>query len=134
MTALFRFPEAKRPDPAVDHWFRTRSPVLGPLAQAWFDQMRRCGSDVRELMHDGCPVACVEDVAFGYVNVFASHVNVGFFLGADLDDPNDLLEGAGKRMRHVKLRPGVDANEMALGRLIEDAYMDAKRRLAHSAA
>jgi hypothetical protein len=45
-----------------------------------------------------------------------------------------LLEGAGKRMRHVKLRPGVDANEMALSRLIEDAYMDAKRRVANSAA
>ena len=133
MTAVFRFPEAKRHDSAVDHWLRTRSPELGSLAQAWFDQMRKCGSDVRELMHDGCPVACVEDVAFGYVNVFTSHVNVGFFLGADLDDPGDLLEGAGKRMRHVKLRPGVDANEMAIGRLIEDAYMDAKRRVAQNA-
>ncbi len=96
--------------------------------------MRKCGSDVRELIHDGCPVACVGDVAFGYVNVFTSHINVGFFRGADLGDPNDLLEGAGKRMRHVKLRPGVDCNEMALSRLIEDAYMDVKRRLAHSAA
>jgi hypothetical protein len=102
------------------------------MAQTWFDQMRKCGSDVRELMHDGCPVACVQHAAFGYVNVFTSHVNVGFFLGADLDDPNDLLEGAGKRMRHVKLRPGVDGNEMALNRLIEDAYVDAKRRVVQS--
>jgi len=67
--------------------------------------MRACGDDVRELIHDGCPVACVEDVAFGYVNAFRSHVNVGFFHGAALKDPAGLLEGAGKRMRHVKLKP-----------------------------
>jgi hypothetical protein len=27
--------------------------------------MRQCGGDVRELMHDGCPTACVDDAAFG---------------------------------------------------------------------
>jgi hypothetical protein len=103
------------------------------MALVWFNQMRNCGDDVRELMHDGCPVACVEDVAFGYVSVLTSHVNVGFYLGAFLDDPADLLHGDGKRMRHVKLRPGVECNEMALCRLIEDAYLDAKRRMADSA-
>jgi hypothetical protein len=46
--------------------------------------MRGCGDDVRELVHDGCPVACVADAPFGYVNVFRTHVNVGFFYGAML--------------------------------------------------
>src|SRR5690606_36802492 len=76
MNALFRFSSAVRRDPAVEEWFRRISPELGQLAEAWFGQMRRCGPDVRELLHDGCPVACVEDVAFGYVNAFTSHVNV----------------------------------------------------------
>ena len=76
------------------------------IAQPWFEQMRGCGADVRELLHDGYPIACVEDAAFGYVNAFTAHVNVGFFYGAVLDDPAGLLEGAGKRMRHVKLRWG----------------------------
>jgi hypothetical protein len=134
VTTLFRFPSAKRQDPAVDSWLRSKPADLGSLAQTWFDQMRKCGSDVRDVIHDGCPVACVEDVAFGYVNVFNAHVNVGFYLGAYLDDPDDLLEGTGKRMRHVKLHVGVDCNEMALRRLIEDAYMDAKRRVAESDA
>src|SRR5437763_10647989 len=49
--------------------------------------MRKCGDEVRELLHDGCPVACLGDAPFGYVNVFASHVNVGFFHGAALPDP-----------------------------------------------
>ena len=80
--------------------------------------MRQCGPDVRELIHDGCPVACVRDAAFGYVNVFSAHVNVGFFLGAWLDDPHDLLQGSGARMRHVKLHPGHDVNAHALAQLV----------------
>jgi hypothetical protein len=134
MNEFFRFPQATKHDPAIDAWFRGSSPELGLMAQAWVNQMRKCGPDVRELMHDGCPVACIEDVAFGYVNVFTAHINVGFYLGSSLDDPADLLEGSGKRMRHVKLRPGVDRDGEALARLIEDAYMDLKRRMADGAA
>jgi hypothetical protein len=91
--------------------------------------MRQCGDDVRELMHDGCPVACVEDAPFGYVNAFKSHVNVGFFYGAVLEDPAGLLEGSGKRMRHVKLGPGRQLNATALSALIDTAYMDIRDRL-----
>lgn len=65
--------------------------------------MRACGDDVRELLHDGHPTACVREAAFGYVNAFTSHVNVGFFRGAEIDDPDGPLEGTGKFMRHVKL-------------------------------
>ena len=128
MDELFRFPSAARRDPAVDAWFKARDGELGAIALAWFTQLRRCGPDVRELIHDGCPVACVGDAAFAYVNVFAAHVNVGFYFGAQLDDPAGLLEGSGKRMRHVKLRPGVEPDATALGRLIEDAYVEMHRR------
>jgi len=124
-----RFPSAVRRDPAIDAWIRSRPPELAPIVQAWFGQMRKCGKDVRELMHDGCPVACVQDAAFGYVNAFTAHVNVGFFQGASLDDPADLLQGTGRRMRHVKLRPDGIADTAALERLIEDAYADMRRRL-----
>jgi hypothetical protein len=127
--SAFRFPSARKQDPAVDAWLDTRSPELGTIARAWFGALRRSGDDVQELMHDGCPVACVGEVAFGYVNVFRSHVNVGFYFGADLDDPADLLEGGGKRMRHVKIRPGADLDAGALRCLIEDAYVNVKARV-----
>jgi hypothetical protein len=91
--------------------------------------MRKCGSDVREVMHDGCPTACVDDAAFGYVAVFRAHANVGFFRGAELADPKGLLQGTGKRMRHVKVRPGVDLDGAALEALIDAAYADMRRRL-----
>jgi len=102
---------------------------LGAMARQWFEVMRECGDEVRELLHDGCPVACLGDAPFGYVNVFTSHVNVGFFQGASLPDPAHLLEGNGKFMRHVKLRPGTATDTAALCRLIETAYYDIKARV-----
>ena len=127
---LFRFPGAVRHDPSIDVWLRERAPELGALARTWFERMRECGGDVRELMHDGCPTACVEDAAFGYVGVYRAHVNVGFFRGAELADPKGLLEGTGRRMRHVKVKPGVDLDSAALAALISAAYSDMKLRLA----
>jgi hypothetical protein len=91
--------------------------------------MRKCGDEVRELLHDGCPVACLGDAPFGYVNVFTSHVNVGFFHGATLPDPARLLQGNGKFMRHVKLRPGTATNAAALRTLIDAAYSHIKARV-----
>ena len=102
---------------------------LGAIAQSWFDAMRDCGEDVRELLHDGHPTACVADAAFAYVNAFTAHVNVGFFRGAELADPNSLLEGTGKFMRHVKLRPEGEVDATALLELVNTAYTDMKGRL-----
>jgi hypothetical protein len=116
-------------DPAIDAWMKKHEGELGVIAQQWFEVMRRCGDEVRELLHDGCPVACLGDAPFGYVNVFTSHVNVGFFQGAALPDPARLLQGAGKRMRHVKLRPGTFPNVAALSTLIDTAYWDIKSRI-----
>ena len=106
---------------------------LGAIARRWFEVMRSCGDDVRELLHDGHPTACIGDAAFAYVNTFRAHVNVGFFRGAEIADPERLLEGTGKFMRHVKLRPESDVDAKALMRLIGTAYADMKRRLTTSA-
>ena len=119
---IWRFSEALNRDPAVDAWLTDAPVELRSIAQRWFARMRRCGRDVRELMHDGCPVACVRDVPFAYVNSFKNHVNVGFYYGALLEDPAGVLEGSGKRMRHVKLRPGAESDDAALGQLIDAAY------------
>ena len=126
----FRFNGAVERGPAIDAWMQEHARELA-IAHQWFEAMRKCGNEVRELMHDGCPVACLGDVPFGYVNVFTSHVNVGFFHGAALPDPDRLLPGSGKFMRHVKLRPGTATNTAALSRLIEAAYSDIKERVEH---
>ena len=126
---LLRFDGAVERDPRIDAWMKAHAGELGGIAREWFDVMRKCGDEVREILHDGCPVACLGDAPFGYVNVFRSHVNVGFFHGAALPDPAGLLEGTGKFMRHVKVRAGAVTNGSALRRLIEAAYLDIKGRV-----
>jgi hypothetical protein len=129
MSRLFIFPTAIKRDPAVELWMHEHSGELGTIARRWFDVMRDCGNDVRELLHDGHPTACVDEAAFGYVNAFKAHVNVGFFRGAEIADPRHLLEGTGKLMRHVKLTPECDVDATALTKLIKTAYADMKARL-----
>lgn len=134
MEPVLRFPSALRHDPAIDRWLRAQRGDLRPFVETWFERMRKCGPDVRELMHDGCPTACVGDAGFAYVNAYRDHVNVGFFVGALLEDPGQLLEGTGKRGRHVKLWPGREPDSRALGRLIGAAYLDMRDRCVRLAA
>ena len=126
---IFRVSGTSKRDRAIDAWFDEQPEDLGAIARTWFGRMRACGTDVREAMHDGCPVACIEDAPFAYVDAFTAHVNVGFFRGAALADPAGLLEGTGKFMRHVKLRPGGEVDATALVTLVNTAYADMKRRL-----
>jgi hypothetical protein len=130
-TDILRFNGAVERDPAIDAWMKDHAGALGDIAHQWFEVMRKCGDEVRELLHDGCPVACLGDAPFGYVNVFTSHVNVGFFHGASLPDPSRMLQGNGKFMRHVKLRPETATDSAALNNLIVAAYSDIKARVEH---
>jgi len=130
MSRLMRFPSAVKRDPAVDAWMQAHAGPLGAIAGQWLEVMRECGDDVRELLHDGQPTACVGDAAFGYVDAFTHHVNVGFYLGPELDDPAHLLEGAGKFMRHVKVRPGQEVDSTALESLVMAAYTGIGDRLS----
>ncbi len=57
-----------------------------------------------------------------YILPHAKWVNVGFFHGALLDDPADLLEGTGAKMRHVKIRSLQDVEAPALRALVETAH------------
>lgn len=116
-------------DPAVQKWFEQPPADLRQLAQKWFCAMRSSGPDVLELLHDGHPTACVAGIALGYVNVFREHVNVGFFLGSTLRDPAHILQGSGRYMRHVKMRPGGSINEVAMRELVIQAYTDLAQRL-----
>ena len=131
-TELFRLHGAVERDPGIDAWFNNHPGELGAIAQHWFEVMRQCGDEVRELLHDDCPTACLGDAAFAYVNVFTSHVNIGFFQGSELPDPARLLQGSGKFMRHIKLMPGTPTDDASLRALIEAAYADIKAQVENS--
>ena len=129
--SLFLLPSAVRRDPAVEAWFDLLDPMRA-MVQPWFERIRALGPDVTECLHDHMPTACVGEAAFAYVNAFTAHASIGFFHGSNLPDPSGLLEGSGKRMRHVKLRPGHKIDEAAFRALIEAAYADVKHRLSSS--
>lgn len=131
--ALLRFTGAVERASAIESWFAAQPRDLHAISQRWFARIRGCGSDIRELMHDGLATACVDDAPFAYVGVFRNHVNVGFFHGSTLPDPAELLEGTGRHMRHVKLRPGRSVDESALEALIMAAYEDILTRLSTTA-
>lgn len=132
MSALFLLPGAARCVPAVAAWFAADNEGVRAIAQDWFGRIRALGPDVTEILHDHCPTACVEDAAFAYVGAYPRHAVIGFFHGADLPDPRGLLEGSGKRMRHVKLRWGAAVDEAAVAALIAAAHADVRARLTHS--
>ena len=129
MNQLLRISGSVKRDPAIETWMKEHTGELGVIARHWFEVMRKCGDEVQELLHDGHPTACIADAAFGYVNAFKDHVNVGFFRGAEIADSEGLLGGTGKFMRHVKLRPGRDINAKVLTKLIDTAYIDMKERV-----
>ncbi len=129
MAALLTFSGSVERDPAIEQWLEAQPTELGEIACKWFRLMRACGNNVRELMHDGCPTVCVQDAPFAYVNAFRAHVDVGFFQGASLADSAGLLEGMGKYVRHVKLKPGQAIDASALEELVHASYRDIVARL-----
>jgi len=132
MTPLFTLSGAVPHDPQVESWF-TQGDALRLMVQPWYLKLRASGEDLCERLHDGFPTVCLRGAAFAYVGAFKAHASVGFFHGAELPDPEGLLQGAGKRMRHVKLIFGREVPSAALDTLISAAFSDIAARLAGSA-
>ncbi len=120
---------AQQNDPRVLEWIADHQSEQGLLAAHWFGYTRKLDKNILELLHDGYPTACIGEYPFIYVGSFKAHANIGFFYGVDLPDPAGLLEGSGKRLRHVKLKPRTTIDEQALTNLIRAAYQDILRRL-----
>jgi hypothetical protein len=71
------------------------------------------------------------------IGVFAHHVTLGFPRGTDLNDPAGVLQGAGKAMRHIKLRKLSDLDRPEIRQLLRQARKHAglkRRRDAADAA
>ncbi len=119
-------------DLTMNSWLRGKAPELRPIATKWFDEIKNCGNDVQDIFHDGYPIGCVNNAPFAYVNAFSAHVNVGFFYGVDLFDKDGMLEGNGKRMRHIKIKPELKYDDAEIIGLIEAAYIDIKKRLMNA--
>ena len=129
MNALLKFYGKYLEEMTMEEWLAGKPEALQPIALKWFNKIKSCGPDVQDIFHDGHPIGCVEQAPFAYVNAFRQHVNLGFFYVAELPDETGLLEGSGKNMRHIKLRPEEPQDEGAIKSLLEVAYADIKERL-----
>ncbi|HEY1959057.1 MAG TPA: DUF1801 domain-containing protein [Polyangiaceae bacterium] len=58
---------------------------------------------------------------FSYIKAHATHVNFGFWRGAELDDPKRVLQGEGERMRHVRILETHALDELTLAALVKQA-------------
>jgi hypothetical protein len=66
---------------------------------------------------------------FCYIAPYGEHVNVGFNFGLALPDPDQLMEGAGKNFRHIKIRKLEDVDHPGLRKLLHAAVRERKRAL-----
>lgn len=129
MPKLLRYTGNDLQDIQFSDWLSQKPDELQPIAQKWFSAIKRSGSEAQDIFHDNYPIVCVDQAPFAYVNAFTKHVNLGFFYGAYLPDPSGLLEGTGKHMRHIKLRPDTAIDEKEVLNLIALAYADILQRL-----
>jgi hypothetical protein len=65
---------------------------------------------------------------FAYIKAFKKAVNFGFWRGVELEDPKDILEGSGEKMRHVKLASLEDVDEALFADLVKQAVVLNQRK------
>ncbi len=116
-----RLLNAKPRDQHVEAYVRGVEGPLGQTTEMLVELVRKSVPRTNEVIHHGSPKFCVGLEPFCYVAAHAKHVNLGFFEGALLDDPDGLLEGSGKRLRHVKLQGVETVPRAKLTRLIRQA-------------
>jgi hypothetical protein len=66
---------------------------------------------------------------YGYICPLKEYVRLGFYFGGALPDPEKLLEGSGKRLRHIKIYSLEEAERPAVRALLKAAV--AERKKAH---
>lgn len=109
----------------MDAYIAKVDPALAPVMRAARATIRRAAPRLQESICMGMPHWRGEAWVC-YLADYSEHVNLGFYQGALLK-PRALLEGTGKRLRHVKLRTPADARRPAVGALVhEAAALDAR--------
>ena len=130
MEKLLFFTEKDWESASFEDWIAGKPEAYRPMANELWKTIQSCGNDVQGIFHDGHPIACVQNAPFTYINVFSKHMNLGFFYGVELEDSTGMLQGTGKRMRHIKLFADSAFPKTEINWLIQHSYLDIKQRLA----
>lgn len=113
---------AEQTDPVVEEILAQHKPEVRAVAEALRTLVRRTAPHLKEegkpgwsnIVYRGRGVVCA-------ISPHKDHVNLHFYKGTALQDPEGLLEGSGKALRHVKVRRLEDLPRQALERLLRQA-------------
>jgi hypothetical protein len=64
-----------------------------------------------------------------YIAVQREHTNLGFYYGADLPDPKEVLEGSGKKLRHIKVRSIEEVDRPEVRQMVMQALGERQKAL-----
>jgi hypothetical protein len=118
---------------SFDDLLRTAEPRLGPLCRALRSLIAALDKDFVEVVWPRQEIASFGvgpkkmTEHYAYIGIQGSYVNLGFYHGTSLRDPTGLLEGTGKRLRHVKIRDAAELKNPALAALLREAIDDRRR-------
>jgi hypothetical protein len=117
----------RSPDPQLLGFLEAYDPHIADLALALREVILEEAPDASESIYQVYTVAIwfgfsgkMKDM-FCYIATNAGHVNLGFPHGTSMPDPNRLLEGEGKTMRHIKFRSRSDLERPFVRRYIQAA-------------
>ena len=110
-------------------------PVLHPIVQRLREIITDIDPDYVEVVRLGDRAATYGvgpkkmTEAYTYILPHKQWVNLGFFRGATLPDPDGLMEGTGAKMRHVKIRSLEDAEKPAIHTFITESLKERREAL-----
>ena len=113
-----RYAGARRRDPAIDAHVRAQTGPRGGILARLVAIARAAAPSHDEILFRGAPSFCIDGEPYCYIVGYPSHVNLGFCDGVSLPDPNGLLRGRGRWMRHVRVAPGEPLPVAAIADLV----------------
>lgn len=104
----------------VEAFIRQASPAVRPVLRDLQQLIREALPDASEEIKWGRPVYSLNRIVC-YLAAAEDHANLGFYRGAELKDPKHLLQGDGKKLRHIKVHRREDISRRAFGTLLRQA-------------
>ena len=114
---------------SVQEWLANLAPDIRAITKQLRAVARNNMPNAQEFIHQDVIRYSIKDSPSDQICYIApqkkGYVNFGFFFGADLPDPEKLLIGEGKRLRHVKVWSVEEAKNPALSKLIAATWKEA---------
>jgi len=117
----------------MDDYINSYAPELQAIIRTLREVGTKCMPEAHEIIYHGAIGYSLTKSPFDricYIAPQKQYVNFGFFFGSHLPDPQHLLVGEGKRMRHIKVRSIADASNPALEQLMKEAWKEAPSSIA----